>query len=325
MRFSLALAASLAVSVVQSSPLGKRHVVSTPVVNDGIILNYALTLEYLERKFYMEGLANYTRDDFVKAGFEDPFYDNLKEIYFDEQTHVQFLSDALKAAGITPTNELQYSFGTTNPMQFVTLSSVLEGVGVSAYLGAARDIMNKDYLDAAGAILTVEARHTAYIRASLNESPFPNPFDTPLKYNQVFSLAADFITGGSSPVALPFKEFPELPLQCSQYYYEADRSSVTFSGAFKEAQKNFGIKKDTPIYAVFFSGLKKLPVQVRMTAGNAGDYKIDRIPAGVVGQAYVLLSKSATDFSDENTIAGVSILEVYKKGMAPATPKEKCH
>ncbi len=132
MRFSLALAASLAVSVVQSSPLGKRHVVSTPVVNDGIILNYALTLEYLERKFYMEGLANYTRDDFVKAGFEDPFYDNLKEIYFDEQTHVQFLSDALKAAGITPTNELQYSFGTTNPMQFVTLSSVLEGVGVSA-------------------------------------------------------------------------------------------------------------------------------------------------------------------------------------------------
>lgn len=132
MRFSLALAASLAVSVVQSSPLAKRHVVSTPVVNDGIILNYALTLEYLERKFYMEGLANYTRDDFVKAGFEDPFYDNLKEIYFDEQTHVQFLSDALKAAGVTPTNELQYSFGTTNPMQFVTLSSLLEGVGVSA-------------------------------------------------------------------------------------------------------------------------------------------------------------------------------------------------
>lgn len=132
MRFSLTLAASLAVSAVQASPLGKRHVVSTPVVNDGIILNYALTLEYLERKFYMEGLANYTRDDFVKAGFEDPFYDNLKEIYFDEQTHVQFLADALKAAGITPTNELKYTFGTTNPMEFVTLSSVLEAVGVSA-------------------------------------------------------------------------------------------------------------------------------------------------------------------------------------------------
>lgn len=37
----------------------------------------------------------------------------------------------------------------------------------------------------------------------------------------------------------------------------ADRSSVTFSGAFKAAQK-FGVANDTPIYAVFFSGLQKV-------------------------------------------------------------------
>lgn len=91
-----------------------------------------MTLEYLERKFYQEGLANYTQADFVKAGFADPFYSNLKQIYVDEQTHVSFISGALTQAGVTPTNELQYSFGVTDPKSFITLSSVLEGVGVSA-------------------------------------------------------------------------------------------------------------------------------------------------------------------------------------------------
>ena len=96
--------------------------------------------------------------------------------------------------------------------------------------------MNPEYLTAAGSILTVEARHTSYVRASLGESPFPNPFDTPLDFvstpirvkrtklihelqNEVYSLAAQFITGGSSPVTLPFMPFPSLALQCTQYYY----------------------------------------------------------------------------------------------------------
>ena len=121
--------------------------------------------------------------------------------------------------------------------------------------------------------------------------------------------------------------FPALTLQCSQYYYEAGRSSVTFTGAYTAASK-MGVTKNTTIYAVFFSGLQKLPVPVRITAGGK-DYKIDQIPAGpplgpVSGMVYVVLSKSDTDFSDENIIAGPAILEVYPKGMAPATPLPKC-
>lgn len=218
MLFLSTLCVSLGASLALATPIDKR--VSTPKVDDGIILNYALTLEYLERAFYRGALEKFSEADFTAAGFPSPFYENLNTIYFDEQTHVSFISGALTTAGITPTVELQYKFPYTDVKSFLTLSSVLEGVGVSAYLGAAASIVNKDYLTAAGSILTVEARHTAYVRSELKESPFPNPFDTPLDFNEVYSLAAPFITGGSSPVTLPFKPFPTLTLECTQYYYE---------------------------------------------------------------------------------------------------------
>lgn len=56
------------------------------------------------------------------------------------------------------------------------------------YLGAAASIMEPGYVTAAGAILTVEARHSSYIRASLKESPFPNAFDTPLDFVSIALL-----------------------------------------------------------------------------------------------------------------------------------------
>ena len=130
MRFSSSIATALVACLAIASPIEKR--VMTPMVNDGIILNYALTLEYLERAFYRGGIANFTDADFVAAGFADPFYANLMEIYSDEKTHVAFLSGALEAAGVTPTVELEYAFPYTDPKSFITLSTVLEGVGTSA-------------------------------------------------------------------------------------------------------------------------------------------------------------------------------------------------
>lgn len=185
--------------------------------------------------------------------------------------------------------------------------------------------MDKTYLTIAGSILTVESRHSSYIRAALKQSPFPKPFDTPLDFNAVYSLAAQFITGfapGAAP--LPFKAFPAIEVRASQYAYTAGSSSVTFTHAKGNAIKAGLIKDDTPVYAVFFSGLDTYYVPVRETSGNSRDFKLDHIPGAEdgklapVGQVYVVLStadgKTAT-IKDENTISGVGLLEVLPVGI----------
>ncbi|KAI9823159.1 MAG: hypothetical protein M1832_002602 [Thelocarpon impressellum] len=310
MLFSNALVAALAVGLTTASPIAavKRNHYT---ITDFDILNYALTLEYLERKFYQEGLANYTQEDFIAAGFADPFYHNLKGIYKDEQTHVTFLNDGIIAAGGSPVAEATYAFPVTDAKSFVTLSSVLEGVGVSAYLGAAADILSDDYLTAAGSILTIEARHSSYIRGLLGESPFPASFDTPLDFNEVFTLASPFITGfapGAAP--LPFKAFPALTPAAPPHPYEEGHSTVTFTDAAKYAANG------ATLYAVFISGLQKLFVPVYVTGADLKLAEGTTIPSGVTGQVYVVLSTSATTAKDADIVAGPAILEVLPKGGA---------
>jgi len=58
------------------------------------------------------------------------------------------------------------------------------GIGVSGYLGAAADVASKMFLSASASVLTVEARHSSYLRAALGQTPFAYPFDNPLTYSK---------------------------------------------------------------------------------------------------------------------------------------------
>jgi hypothetical protein len=139
------------------------------------ILNYALTLEYLEAAFYNGATAaNMTLTPQTEAF--------LKVVTADENAHVAFLKKALgKKAAKKPA--FDFKGANTDPAMFMATAQVLENTGVHAYSGQALNIKTPAYVQAAISILTIEARHASVI-GLLNDPTgkeiAPNgPFDTP--------------------------------------------------------------------------------------------------------------------------------------------------
>lgn len=208
------------------------------------------------------------------------------------------------AAGASPVDECTYAFGITSVEMFVATASVLEGVGVSAYLGAAANIMSKDYLTAAGSILTIEARHSAYLRASLKKSPFPQPFDTPLTLDEVYTLAAAFIVScPETNVKLPVKAFPMLTLDPTTPMPVKAGSVVTLLTPGYVLQPASGV---TTIYAAFISVTGPT---FAVATPVAGGFSVT-IPKGFNGQSYTVLTSCSDAVTDDTTAAGPALIEV---------------
>jgi len=303
----LAAAAGLAVAApviqVNAPAAGHDHVDKRQAPTDADILNYALTLEHLEDKFYREALANFTEADFATAGFDATVYANIQKVSSDETTHVKFLTGALQSVNVTPVAECTYAFGVTDVKSFLATASVLEGVGVSAYLGAAASIMTKAYLTDAGSILTVEARHSSYIRGALKEVPFAQPFDAPLTLDEVYSLASQFITScpASNP-PLPVKAFPVLQLAPGGPAATAG-STVTLLTPGYDLVAGAGVSE---IYAAFIAVTGPTFVQATPVAGG---FQVT-IPAGFAGQTYVVITGCDDGVSDDTVAAGPAIIEI---------------
>ncbi|KAJ5186491.1 hypothetical protein N7449_011255 [Penicillium cf. viridicatum] len=296
MKFTNLALTGAAIGLANAGPVSKR------AISDADILNYALTLEHLEASFYEEGLKNYTQEDFVKAGMKDPFYANLKEVASDEKDHVDFLTSALKAAGASPVARCTYNFPSTDVSSFLALASVLEGVGVSAYLGAAVSIMSDTYLTAAGSILTTEARHSAYLRAAVGEVPFAQAFDNPLGLNEVYTVASPFIAScPSSNGALPVKAFPALTMSSMDAVMTGSQVQL-MAGGFNASTSD--------VNAAFITVTG--PVWAPLKSMGDGKFTVT-VPKDVAGQSYVVLTQGNKQATDDNIVAGPAIVEVGKK------------
>jgi len=273
--------ASLAFVAAQSAPDANS-------ISDVEILNYALTLEHLENAFYSGVLKRFNEKAFRKAGYPRWVYQRVQTLAAQEANHVAFLSGALGSAATKP---CRYSFPYNTVGEALGLSRVLESVGVSAYLGAAADIDNDAYLTAAGSILTVEARHQAVIAEINGGLGFPSPYDTPLDYSQVYSLAAPFIKScPKTNPALPVTAFPALTV-----------SGKVCGG--KKLQLKFKCNSgNAPLYAHFLNGLNDITVLINP------DHTVV-FPKNLAGVVYLVVSTSET-LEDSNTVAGPAYIQV---------------
>ena len=146
------------------------------------ILNYALTLEYLQAAFYTEAERRHAlRTPLAKQ--------TTRVLGSVERAHVRALRNALGAAAVA---KPFFDFGgvTEDEDAFIKTAVAFEDLGTAAYKGLAFRIESPALLAAAISIHSVEARHAAWIRYLAGAPPASAAFDEPKSMPEVRRLVA---------------------------------------------------------------------------------------------------------------------------------------
>ncbi len=167
--------------------------------NDIKILNYALTLEYLEAAFYQGAVDNGSINADRQLAI---FADTVRR---HELSHVKTLRGVLGSKAV---KRPSFDFGDTisNATKFRGTAQILEDTGVAAYAGQGPNLLQRPLVRAALGIHSVEARHAAWIRfinssggleGGEKASPAPNIIDSPKSEKTVLKAvtATGFIKG----------------------------------------------------------------------------------------------------------------------------------
>jgi rubrerythrin len=152
------------------------------------ILNYALTLEYLETAFY---------SDVVKSGlFKGSDLATIEKFGSEEAQHMAALTAAVKQLGGKPASKPKTEFPLKSAKSVLELAGTVENLGAAAYLGQAGNIESPEVLASALAIHSVEGRHASALNTLLGESITPDgAFAKPADAKTVLKSVEPFIVG----------------------------------------------------------------------------------------------------------------------------------
>ncbi|MBA2297404.1 MAG: ferritin-like domain-containing protein [Actinobacteria bacterium] len=144
------------------------------------ILNLVLLLEELEAAFYE---AAETR-----GKLRGELAEFARVVGEHERAHVAFVRKALGARA-EPRPRFDFGDTTSTADRFAGTAAMLEDTGIAAYNGQAVNL-TKPVLKAAATIVSVEAKHAAWIRDIVGQPAAPDATDKPATERQVRAAVA---------------------------------------------------------------------------------------------------------------------------------------
>ena len=155
--------ASLVAAGIIVGGVGAPAIGSGSRLGDAEILNFALEMEELQAALYEQALRH--------AGLTGELAQYARVVGGHEREHVAFLRQTLGSRA-KPAPAFDFGDAVTDPDRFAAAARVLEDLGVAALDGQAANL-TKPSLAAVATIVSVEARHAAWIRDLLGELPAP--------------------------------------------------------------------------------------------------------------------------------------------------------
>jgi len=164
-----ALAAGGALATVTALGAADRLSAAPSPEQDVKVLNLLLLVERVEVAFYEAALE--------RAGLTGELEEFARAVVAHEREHLAYLEDALGDKA-DPEPDYDLEDVTSDPDAFARAAAKLEDVAVGAYNGQATNVTPGAFL-AAARIVSVEARHAAWIRSIRNGDPAPDAVDVP--------------------------------------------------------------------------------------------------------------------------------------------------